>query len=234
MRFKPDNKRKLDAGEVVANAKKQKTDEDPQVIAKCPEKRADIFAAYGIVIGTYEALKEIRYETHRGIGKERKGKGKGYQREHFIPNSCFMAETKRTGKTVPGAEGYSEGEAITYFVYDNQSQGTEHKFLTDKERDFAQRMQKQEKFATVNEWLDEMESATVDSLMNSGMKRGGDPIRSKSLAEPEAKLVAKCIREEYEAGLSKMNVKGDVKLGNPISGADARPEATGAEETEEV
>lgn len=199
----------LDAGEVVSAAKKQRKDKDPEAIAKCAPSRAEVFEKYGIVIGPYNKLK----------GKP------GYQREHFIPNSCFMAQPGRTGQTVPGAEGYSVGKAITYLVYDNQSAGTEHKYLTDRERDFASKMeQSPEQFATIDQWLDEMENATVESFMKPGDDLSGCDIATKRpLSASEAKLVAKCIRQEYQDSLDKLGIKKDVKLGNSINRGGSRP-----------
>ena len=185
-------------------AARQAPEQSLDVVATCPAQRQAVFQKFGVTIGTYGELK-------------RKFVGNGYQREHFIPNSCFMAGPGRTGKTVPGAENYTEDQAITYFVYDNQTTGTEHKFLTDAERAFAKKLEAQGKQASLEEWLDQMEGVTAE--MFAAQQIAIAPGETGPWFSPEdANLVARCIRKEYEAQMEKLGISLDTALRNGLAG----------------
>lgn len=87
------------------------------------------------------------------------------QAEHFVPNSCFIIGTGRTGAVVKGAGLYSEGKALTYWVGDDQKAGTEHKYLTDCERALCQECESKKQFPTLGQWLDCMQRATAESIL---------------------------------------------------------------------
>lgn len=194
---------------------------------------ASIYAQFNppIVSGTYSSVSSSRQEHVREHGDA--SPFKNQQSEHFIPNSNFMEGPGRTGPTVPGAGNYSEGTGFTYNVYDDQSQGTEHKWLTDAERDFATRLESQGQNATAGEWLDNMEGETEKMLDNENLQRtkGGEPrsrindAKSKSAAERKAlaKAAAKCLRMEAEQQLKKQGVSLDTPLRNGQAGG--RPPA---------
>jgi hypothetical protein len=87
------------------------------------------------------------------------------QAEHFIPNSCFIGGKGRTGPLVPGAGNYSEDDALTYWVNDDQKAGTEHKYLTDQERAFCLACEALGQLATLKQWCDFMQHITVKSIL---------------------------------------------------------------------
>jgi hypothetical protein len=89
---------------------------------------------------------------------------KNVQAEHIIPNSCFIRGSGRTGLIIPGGAAYSEGRALTYWVGDDQSHATEHKFLTDCERAFADDCVTNKKYPLLRDWLNYMETKTALSI----------------------------------------------------------------------
>ncbi|MEI8618358.1 hypothetical protein P4S63_18265 [Pseudoalteromonas sp. B193] len=83
-----------------------------------------------------------------------------------------MQKKKRSNVPIGKDFGnYNEADAITYFVFDDQSKGTEHRYLTDVEKDYAKSLDKEGEYATVNEWLDHMESETAKSLSMETIER---------------------------------------------------------------
>ncbi len=184
-------------------AARQAPGQSLDVVASCPAQRQMVFQKFGLIVGTYGDLKK------RPIPE-------GYQREHFVPNSCFMVGPGRTGKTVPGAENYTEDQAIAYVVYDNQTPGTEHKFLTDAARAFAKKLEAQGKPATLAEWMDHMEA--VAAAMFADRPITSAPGEVGPLFSPEdAALLARCIREEYEAQMKQLGIPLDTRLRNGLA-----------------
>jgi hypothetical protein len=192
--------RKRKAQDAAENAAQQGADGQPGASVVCPLTCDQVLNQFDppVIIGTYDELKEISKP--------------GYQREHFIPNSNFVKGPGRTGPNVKGMGNYSEGEAITYFVYDDQSHGTEHKELTDRERDFAQQLEEKGEHATVREWLDYMESQTEQSLAQS-VEREPDVSKPRATGDI-AKSGAKCIRKRAEDRFVEMGVDLDAKMRN--------------------
>lgn len=90
------------------------------------------------------------------------------QAEHFVPNSCFITGAGRKGPLVNGAGNYSEGRALTYWVDDDQKAGTEHKYLTDRERAFCTLIATSvpNQFSNIIQWCDFMQRTTVSSIMS--------------------------------------------------------------------
>lgn len=88
-----------------------------------------------------------------------------WQAEHPIPNSCFIVGTGRKGATVPGAGSYQESVAMCFWVQDDQSQGTEHKWITDYEREFAQYCYNIKQFPSVEQWFQHMEAGWKDMIL---------------------------------------------------------------------
>src|SRR5215469_10331767 len=84
--------------------------------------------------------------------------GNGCQAEHHVPNNCFQSDRGNSASNVSGAENYSEETGFCYNVFDDQSQGTEHKFLTDAERAFSQSNALDGEDKTLGQWLDKMEN----------------------------------------------------------------------------
>uniref|UniRef100_UPI0024B5A312 RHS repeat domain-containing protein n=1 Tax=Marinomonas lutimaris TaxID=2846746 RepID=UPI0024B5A312 len=173
--------------------------------------RKALYEKHGVVVGPYKKL--------QGITK------KGYQREHFIPHSCFMERSKYANEkrsNVPIGKdfgNYNEADAITYFVFDDQSKGTEHRYLTDVEKDYAKSLDQKGEYATVNEWLDHMESETAKSLSMETIERAPGVYEAR-IPEEEAALVAKAIRIDAENYLDEAGVDKDAKMSNLVGGGD--------------
>jgi hypothetical protein len=85
-------------------------------------------------------------------------------------------------------------------VFDDQRQGTEHKLITDTEREFAQELEGAKKNATLKEWLDMEEKNMAETL----------PTDDKELA----KAAAKCLRMEAEKHFAEQGVDPNTPLRN--------------------
>ena len=149
----------------------------------------------------------------------------GYQREHFIPHSCFMVRSVASGESranVPIGKAfgsYNEADAITYFVFDDQSKGTEHRYLTDVEKNYAKSLNDAGEYATVNQWLDHMEHETATSLCMDTIERSPGVYEAR-VPQGEAKLVAKAIRIDTENYLDSAGVDKNAPLSNLVGGGD--------------
>lgn len=171
--------------------------------------RRALFTHYEVEVGTYKDLKAITKP--------------GYQREHFVPHSCFMTRSKLSDEKRsevpidPDFGSYDEDEAITYFVFDDQSKGTEHRYLTDVEKKYAQHLESQGKYASVREWLDHMEDATAASLKMDTIERAPGVYEAR-VPEEDAVDVARAIRIEYENKLEVMGVNKDAPMSNLVGG----------------
>jgi hypothetical protein len=97
------------------------------------------------------------------------------QAEHFLPNSCFFVGPGRKGPLIPHGGNYSEDNALTYWVKDDQKAGTEHKYLTDRERAFSGQCSTSGQFASLEQWCDFMQHVTVKSIL---MHRAHKPAAS--------------------------------------------------------
>lgn len=140
------------------------------------------------------------------------------QAEHFVPNSCFIIGSGRKGAVVQGAGRYTEGRALTYWVDDDQKAGTEHKYLTDRERRFCLECESKQKFPTLAQWLDFMQLATSESLQQHRAYVGsGDAVHA---AEQAAYAVRYKMQQHFVTVL-----KADLNcyLGNGIVGGVAPP-----------
>jgi hypothetical protein len=138
-----------------------------------------------IVSGTHSDLKEVRPP--------------GYERQHIVPTSNLHVEG-RSGPRIPGCDGYSTGTGWCYLVFDNQREGTEHKLITDTEKNFAQKLEGDEKHGTLKEWLDMEEKNMAKTL----------PTDDKELAQK----AAKCLRMEAEKHFAEQGVSPDTPLRN--------------------
>jgi len=150
------------------------------------------------------------------------------QAEHFVPNSCFIVGTGRTGAVVKGSGLYSEGKALTYWVDDDQKAGTEHKFLTDLERAFCQECENNGQYPTLKQWLDFMQHATSQSILNHRDYTGDttgmsdEEIANVTLkAANEAAFAVRYQMQEHFVNVLKANLSA--YLGNGIVGGLAPP-----------
>ena len=180
-------------------------------IVSNPAARKALYAKHGIEVGPYKELQKITKT--------------GYQREHFIPHSCFMVRSvasseSRANVPIGAAFGtYNEGDAITYFVFDDQSKGTEHRYLTDVEKAYAKSLSEAGEYATVKQWLDHMEKETATSLCMETIERSPGVYEAR-VPEDEAKLVAKAIRIDTENYLDSAGVDKNAPLSNLVGGGD--------------
>jgi hypothetical protein len=151
------------------------------------------------------------------LGKHSKMVGSldGHQAEHIVPTSAFH-QLGRGGDLVEGCEGYSTPQALTWMVGDGQSEGAEHKMLTDPMREFSQSNDLANQEATLDQWLDKYEEGTKNALNNSKTRKINDPkLDKKSLID----AAAKCIRERAKKSFDDMQppVRGNTPLRNPWS-----------------
>ena len=102
-------------------------------------------------------------------------------------------------------------------MYDDQSKGTEHRYLTDVEKKYARDLQCQGEFASSSEWLDHMENETAKSLSMDVIERSPG-VYEPRIPPDEAADVAKGIRVEYESSLDFMGVNKEAKLSNLVGG----------------
>jgi hypothetical protein len=180
-----------------------------------PAVRQALFAQYGFVVGPYKDLQKIEKE--------------GYQREHFVPHSNFMTRSTLPGEArakVPiGSEfgAYNEGDAITYFVYDDQTKGTEHRYLTDVEKEYAKELEAKGEFATVTEWMDRMEAETAHSLTMDKIERAPG-VKEPRVPPEDAADLAKAIRIEYENQLDAAGVDKNALMSNLVGGGSVAPQ----------
>ncbi len=112
-------------------------------IPKKLEPDTDLLESLGFEFMTYDEGKKLRDEDPERF--------KGKQLEHIVPNSSHVSGTDRHSPPVAGASGYSEGAALIYPIGDDQSPGTEHKFITDYERSVDQMLAANNQYATVEE-----------------------------------------------------------------------------------
>jgi hypothetical protein len=169
----------------------------------------------------------LSYSQSRAAG----GKGvrpPNVQAEHFIPNSCFIAGTGRSGATVHGAGKYSEGKALTYWVEDDQIAGTEHKYLTDRERAFCNEVEKKGQYPTLGQWFDFMQAVTAESITMHRTYTGDVSNLTQPQIENKQVLVAQqaayAIRYKIQAHFEN-NLKASTStfLANGIVGGAAPP-----------
>ncbi|WP_028865915.1 hypothetical protein [Psychromonas aquimarina] len=176
-----------------------------------PKVRQKLYAKHGLVVGPYKELQKISKP--------------GYQREHVVPHSNFMSRSKLPNEAranVPIAKEfgtYNEADAITYFVFDDQSKGTEHRYLTDVEKNYAKSLHAQGKFASANEWLDHMEGETAQSLSMDTIERSPGVYEAR-IPKEEAQVVAKAIRIDTENYLDQAGVNKDAPMSNLVGGGD--------------
>ena len=149
-----------------------------------------------------------------------------HQAEHIVPTSAFH-ELGRSGDLVDGCKGYTTSGALTWMVGDGQSEGAEHKMLTDPMREFSQSNDLAGKEASLDQWLDKYEEGTKKALSNSKTRN----IKNKKLNKQSLiEAAAKCIRDKAAKSFAekKPPVKGTTKLRNPWSATQEQRAALGA------
>jgi hypothetical protein len=160
----------------------------------------------------------MTYDEGKKRQKKKDPSLKGMQLEHILPNSSLVSSTGRKAPPVNGAEGYSEGKALIFPIGDDQSQGTEHKFITNYERSIDRILMEKAQFATVEDKV---------RMMMPGWERMIMKYRSKHLKGKDKRLEARrAARELGKAylhhGVNKLKVKNTTRLRNGLFGKKAR------------
>ncbi len=175
----------------------------------------------------------IRCGTYNDVSREG-----GCQAEHPAANSNFQSSRGDNSTNIPGAPGYSEGGAPAFNVFDDQSAGTEHKFLTDAARDFANSMRG--KPFTLKDNLDHMQKKWEEMFKSDNMERspGGGKrsrIKGRKTKKQKAKLAkqaAECIRQHCDRVYQSMGAGPNTPLRNGMAtGNGARNAARSAATT---
>jgi hypothetical protein len=178
-----------------------------------------------IIVGTYDSVSKARQKAN---STDPNSPHKSGQSEHGVANSAFQSDRGNNASNIPGASGYSEGGAFAFSVFDGQSAGTEHKWLTDAAKDFHERMAAKGKNATLSEHLDESQKNWEKSLDENLTRKKGEKPRSrikdaekKSKQERKdlAKAAAKCLRMMAEAEFKKQKISLTAKLRNGLATA---------------
>jgi hypothetical protein len=124
-----------------------------------------------------------------------------WQAEHPIPNSAFLQGTGRKGKIVPHGGNYSEGQALTYWICDDQTAGEEHKHITDYERAFATHCFQHNEFPTVEQWFQVMENGWKDMLLlfrDYKGPTGNSPSETENMRQHAATRAAAAMRAQLQ------------------------------------
>lgn len=177
-----------------------------------------------IVCGTYAEVSKARQEDNKKNGA--KSKSQNQQSEHMIANSSMQGKRGDNSSNVPGAEGYTEGGAFAYNVYDDQSAGTEHKWLTDKAKAYEQGLKG--KKPRLSQRLAASEKWTKESLLSDDIQRtkGGPkrsrvkdaPGRTQKQKEALAGDAAKCLAQKAKAQFAKQGVSPDTETRTGLVG----------------
>jgi hypothetical protein len=201
--------------------------DETDIIATCPLASTLPAPDESIFNDFSPPIELLTYSQSRAAG----GKGvrpANVQAEHFIPNSCFIAGTGRSGATVHGAGKYSEGKALTYWVEDDQMAGTEHKYLTDRERAFCNEVAKKGQYPTIGQWCDFMQAVTAESIAAHRTYAGNvSNLTTQEIANRQvlaAQQAAYAIRYKMQAHFEN-NLKASTQtyLANGIVGGSAPP-----------
>lgn len=168
-----------------------------------------------IVCGTYSSVSSQRQATNRELGDA--SPYRNNQSEHLVANSALQGKRGVNSSNVPGASGYTEGTGFAYSVYDDQSAGTEHKFLTDSARSFDQNAtgnpSLRQRLDSSKEWTKDMLLRDDLQRTRSGEKRSriSDKPRKRTQKEREAlaEAAAECLSKMGEQQFEKQGVSPD-------------------------
>jgi hypothetical protein len=200
---------------------------ETEIIASCPLTQNLPAPDYTVFDDFDPPIEMVTYAQSKTASKRGK-RPQNVQAEHFVPNSCFIVGTGRSGTVIRGAGLYSEGKALTYWVGDDQMAGTEHKYLTDCERAFCNECEQKSQFPTLGQWLAFMQHATTQSILLH--RDYAHDLTALSAADADnvrlaaASKAAYAIRYRMQAHFEK-TLKSDLSahLGNGIVGGAAPP-----------
>jgi hypothetical protein len=174
--------------------------------------------------------KNVRTEIFRSVNRPcdiyremKKIKMPGNQRDHFLAHNLFLDpifHVKGKGRSeqinIAGAGNYHDKLSITVRVHDDQTFGTEHRFITDQTILHARRFQAEERQGTLSEWLVCMEESYV-KLLNCSLIRDKSGVPTGEYSLQEAKTVARAIATESRLQFESLGVKMDLLLSNKIA-----------------
>ena len=176
-----------------------------------------------IVTGTYSSVSRDRQRTNNELGDD--SPYRNNQSEHMVANSSIQGERGNNATNIPGASGYTEGGGFAYSVYDDQSAGTEHKFLTDAARAFDQAA---EGFPTVRERIQAAKDYCKDlQRTEDGQKRSriSDKPKKKSKRRKKAlaQAASECLAKMAEKQFAEQGVKMDTPTRRGMAGGAPPP-----------
>lgn len=164
----------------------------------------------------------------------------GTQREHLFVHSGSYGEYRKSGQSresVAVAEGFgdlTEKNALCLFVDDAQKHGTEHKMLTDADRNFAKELKNAdggEQFKTINEWLDHKEKALQQMTEANHLKRPPSEAGSNRLdglnkeqKSTMAKLAAHSVMQATRIHMKNLGADLNTRVSNRIARGAIPPE----------
>lgn len=177
------------------------------------QRCARIFAEFDppIVVGSYnEVSRKRRADAAR---RGRRSPYRNNQSEHYINNASFQGKRGVNSSNIEGASAYTEGGAFAYSVYDDQSKNTEHKFLTDRARQYEKGLTKNPSLAerrrAAKAWTKEM---LTEDLQRTSKKEKRSRIkdaknRSKAENKKLAEAAAECLDKLAGAQFRKQKMK---------------------------
>ncbi len=193
---------------------------------------AKIFAQFDppIVTGTYSAVSRQRQRANARARRQRRRSGyENNQSEHYVPNSAL--QKSRGGANVPGAQKYTEGSGFAYSVYDDQSRGTEHKWLTDRAARDARSFSPN---PTLEQQLNKAKARARDGLLEKLQREAGgkkrDRIKDSHKRTPKeraalAAAAAECLDLMAREQFKKQKVAASTTCRKGMN-ADAKRRAT--------
>jgi hypothetical protein len=205
---------------------------------------AKVFAEFDppIVAGTYDQVSKKRQDANTAAAEQ--GTTSGFEKqqsEHMSANSNFQSDRGNNASNIQGASGYSEGHGYSYNVYDDQSQGTEHRWLTDAAIATADRAKAAGGPHTLKDSLDAAEKNAANMLDREDLQRKKDGEKRSRVKDaknktPEerkalANAAARCLRLGAEKQYEKDGVKMDTELRNGLAG---KRDITEFEKTETI
>jgi hypothetical protein len=192
---------------------------------------AKVFAEFDppIVAGTYDQVSKQRQEANAAA--EKQGTTSGFEKqqsEHMSANSNFQSDRGNNASNIKGASGYSEGRGFSYNVYDDQSQGTEHRWLTDAAIATGDRAKAAGGPHTLKDSLDAAEKNAANMLDREDLQRKKDDVKRSRVKDaknktPEqrkalANAAARCLRLGAEKQYANDKVEPDTELRNALAG----------------
>lgn len=186
----------------------------PKGLLEHGEVRCELLRSIGRPFDTYREQKKLKYPERHDEGYK--------EREHFLPHSLFTDGTRESGKSrshIPLRHNvgyYTEQDGLAYPVLDSQTQGTEHRLLTEAAISIACNFISEGKEGTLLEWLDEIEKSTI-KLFSQWSAYSESSELARKYTEVEAKVISACLRKQAEQHYTqKLGISLDCKLSNAI------------------